>query len=203
MTSILPIAKIVNSTIAFYLRKKGNKRFRCMERIAILQGGINDLQRLQRLGIQCFREAYEPVQAPEQFQKYIDQAFDESQLRTELQNPESEFYFLKIGEEYAGFLKINTGAAQTEQMPDDHLEVERIYLLKNFYGQGLGRKLMDKAIEIARGKGKQKIWLGVWEENPKAIDFYKHLGFEVFGEHSFFVGDLEEVDLMMRLDVKE
>lgn len=168
-----------------------------MEEIIICTCQKDELDTLQSLSIQSFREAYEPVEDPDEFQKYIDQAYNKKVLRSELDNPESDFYFIKKNGVLAGYLKLNVGATQTEQMDDRYLEIQRIYLLKAFYGQGLGRLLIEKAEAVAKAKGKQRIWLGVWEENTKAIAFYKHLGYQIFSAHTFMVGNLEEVDHMM------
>ncbi len=45
---------------------------------------------------------------------------------------------------------------------------------------------------------KKSIWLGVWEENPKAIRFYEKNGFVPFSRHIFKMGDEEQTDIMMR-----
>ncbi len=168
-----------------------------MNSIKIVQCHIKDLNLFREIGIRCFKEAYEPVEHPVDFQLYLDRAYEIEQLKSEFKNPESAFYFLKKGAEIAGFIKLNEGNAQTEKLDSRYLEIERIYLLKKFYRQGLGTVLIDFAIEIAKSKGKEKVWLGVWEENARAISFYKKQGFKVFGEHTFMVGNLPEIDLMM------
>lgn len=72
---------------------------------------------------------------------------------------------------------------------DDALEVERIYIRRAYQGQGLGKYLIQKSIDIAKEKNKQNMWLGVWEKNESAIRFYKGLGFVLHGAHSFYMGD--------------
>lgn len=85
----------------------------------------------------------------------------------------------------------------TEEMGADSLEVERIYIRPAFKRRGLGKYLIDKAIEIARAQGKQLIWLGVWEHNVNAIAFYEKMGFVRTGAHSFFMGEDEQTDFIM------
>src|SRR5690606_16174629 len=97
----------------------------------------------------------------------------------------------------AGYLKINADAAQTEEMGEDALEVERIYISRAFQKLGLGKHLMEQALELAARLGKKKIWLGVWEHNANAIAFYQKKGFVKTGEHSFFMGDDEQIDWIM------
>ena len=81
------------------------------------------------------------------------------------------------------------------------MEIERIYVEKEFQGYGLGGKLIKKAAEIGREKEKQYIWLGVWEKNEKAILFYKKHGFYKIDAHSFWVGSDKQIDDIMRKDL--
>ncbi len=92
---------------------------------------------------------------------------------------------------------MNPDDAQSEEMGNESLEVERIYIKSSFQKHGLGKYLLNNAIEIAIAKNKKNIWLGVWEKNENAIAFYKKLGFVQAGSHSFYMGDDEQVDLIM------
>jgi ribosomal protein S18 acetylase RimI-like enzyme len=96
-------------------------------------------------------------------------------------------------------MKLNEGGAQTELQKEDSFEIERIYVLSDFQGKGIGRQLLEKAIQMAMEKKASYIWLGVWEENKSAIQFYKKNGFIAFDEHYFMVGDDKQTDIMMKL----
>ncbi|MGM9921184.1 MAG: GNAT family N-acetyltransferase, partial [Bhargavaea sp.] len=111
----------------------------------------------------------------------------------------SRFFFIEKDGKTAGYLKVNTGKAQSEEMGDNSLEVERIYISGRFQNQGLGKMLFGHALDLAREEGKTKVWLGVWEENEKAIAFYEKLGFIRAGEHTFFMGDDEQTDFIMEM----
>ncbi|MFT5764658.1 MAG: ribosomal protein S18 acetylase RimI-like enzyme, partial [Saprospiraceae bacterium] len=113
-----------------------------MEKITLRRCEMQDLESLQKLAYQCFKESFGPGDDPEQFKIYLEKAFHISQIKRELENKESYFYMLKKEEELAGFIKLNKGHAQTEPMGNEYLEVERIYLLKKCSGQGLGRTLI-------------------------------------------------------------
>ena len=133
---------------------------------------------------------------------YLDKAFSEEQLHKELSNPESEFYFAKDGQEVLGYLKINVGSAQTECKEENSLEVERIYVSKDFQGKKIGQLLFQKGMELARQKHMDFVWLGVWEKNTKAIRFYEKNGFKAFDSHSFMLGSDEQTDILMRFTLK-
>jgi ribosomal protein S18 acetylase RimI-like enzyme len=98
-------------------------------------------------------------------------------------------------------MKLNEGGAQTELQKEDSFEIERIYVLSDFQGKGIGRQLLEKAIQMAKEKKASYIWLGVWEENKRAIQFYKKNGFIAFDEHYFMLGDDKQTDIMMKLMV--
>ncbi len=162
---------------------------------------LSELDELRELCILTFRQAYEPVENPEQFQAYMDKAYSKDQLRSELLRPASEYYFVRVGDQLAGYLMLNINDAQSEAMGDDYLEVQRIYLLKTFRRNGLGKVMIEFSKERARQLNKPKIWLGVWDGNPDAIAFYEKMGFSNTGEHTFMMGNIEERDLIMEQEV--
>lgn len=156
-----------------------------------------DLQTLREISIETFNETFKDQNSPENMKVYLERAFNFTQLEKELANPFSQFFFLYFHDEVAGYLKINTNDAQSEEMGNESLEVERIYIKNNFQKHGLGKVLINKGIEIATEFNKKNIWLGVWEKNENAIAFYKKMGFVQTGYHSFYMGDEEQVDFIM------
>jgi ribosomal protein S18 acetylase RimI-like enzyme len=135
--------------------------------------------------------------------KYLEEGFSTEKITAELNDKNSEFYFATLSNEVIGFLKLNFGQSQTELKDDKALEIERIYILKEFHGKNVGQILYDKAIEVARQKNADYVWLGVWEENPRAINFYKKNGFVEFDKHIFKLGDDKQTDIMMKLKLKK
>ena len=162
---------------------------------------IDDLEALRNLSIQTFKETFEAVNTEEDMQKYLDENLSIEKLKTELENVNSEFYFAENNGEILGYLKLNFKDAQTEKLEENHFEIERIYVLKAFLGQKLGQILFDKAIEIGREKNLEYVWLGVWEENHRAIRFYGKNGFEIFGKHDFVLGEDVQTDLLMKMKI--
>lgn len=162
---------------------------------------IDDLEALRNLSIQTFKETFEEVNTEEDMQKYLLENLSIEKLKSELENPNSEFYFAENNNEILGYLKLNFKDAQTEKLEENHFEIERIYVSKTFLGQKIGQILFDKAIEIGREKNLEYVWLGVWEENHRAIRFYEKNGFEIFGKHDFVLGEDVQTDLLMKLNL--
>ncbi|MFV9831374.1 GNAT family N-acetyltransferase [Bacillus stercoris] len=156
-----------------------------------------DLQILQQLSIETFNDTFKDQNSPENMKAYLERAFNTKQLEKELSNMSSEFFFVYFDHEVAGYVKVNIDHAQSEEMGAESLEIERIYIKNNFQKHGLGKHLLNKAIEIALERNKKNIWLGVWEKNENAIAFYKKMGFVQAGAHSFYMGDEEQTDLIM------
>lgn len=173
-----------------------------MENIDIEKITINDIDQLQKIGRQTFYETFSASNSEEDMQNYLTESFSIDKLKREVGDENAEFYFAKIDTAVIGYLKLNFGASQTELKDDRALEIERIYVLKEFHGKKVGQVLYDKAIEIAKQKNADFVWLGVWEENPRAISFYKKNGFIEFDKHIFKLGKDEQTDIMMKLKLK-
>ena len=100
-----------------------------------------------------------------------------------------------------GYLKINFGTAQSDIEDDSALELERIYVSKEFQGRQIGSQTLTKVLELAKNQNKQYVWLGVWEQNQGAIRFYERYGFIKFGEHPYYIGSDKQTDWLMRYDL--
>lgn len=170
-----------------------------MDNIEIKKVTLTDIDQLQKIGRQTFYETFASGNTEENMNKYLDEGFSVSKLTAELSDKNSEFYFAVLDNKVIGYLKLNFGQSQTELKDDKALEIERIYVLKDFHGKAVGQVLYEKAIQIARQTKAHYVWLGVWEENPRAINFYKKNGFVEFDKHIFKLGNDEQTDIMMKL----
>ncbi|OLP64747.1 Protease synthase and sporulation negative regulatory protein PAI 1 [Bacillus pumilus] len=155
------------------------------------------VKELQKVGIDTFKETFQDQNKAEHMEDYVKTAFHSKQLLKELNHPSSQFYFVHVNGELAGYLKVNMDDAQSEDMGSDSLEIERIYIKQSFQKQGLGRYLMNQAFDVAKKYQKRDVWLGVWEHNGAAIAFYQRLGFVQTGVHAFHMGDEEQMDFIM------
>lgn len=174
-----------------------------MEKITIQKIALNDIDQLQKIGRQTFYETFSESNTEENMATYLDEGFSVEKLTSELKNENAEFYFALQKDNPIGYLKLNFGQSQTELQDDKGLEIERIYVLKEYHGQKVGELLYEKALEISKGKNVDYVWLGVWEENHRALNFYKKNGFVEFDKHIFKLGTDEQTDLMMKLKLKE
>ena len=172
-----------------------------METFEITRATVKDAEIVQKIAAATFLETYSAVNSEKNMQDYLASHYTLDQFITELNHPFSEFYLAVLNQKIIGFLKINFGEAQTELQDKTALEIERIYVLSDFHGKKIGQLLFNKAIEIAKKDNLSYLWLGVWEKNPKAIRFYEKNGLTVFNKHLFQLGDEEQTDLMMKIEL--
>jgi ribosomal protein S18 acetylase RimI-like enzyme len=169
-----------------------------MASMTIKKASTEDLETIQNVGRETFYETFAKHNSEDEMQKYLDESFASEKLIKELTTLDSQFFIAWEGESPIGYLKLNSGKAQTELQDENSIEIERIYVKSKYHGKKMGQILYDKALEIALQEKKKYLWLGVWEENVRAVNFYKKNGFVEFDKHIFKLGNEEQTDLMMR-----
>lgn len=167
-----------------------------INRVRIKKVSIVDINQLQEIGKLTFAETYSSSNSEENMNEYMESGFSTEKLKIELADKNSDFYFAELDNKIIGYLKINFGYSQTD---NNSLEIERIYVLKEYHGKKVGQLLYGKAIGIAKQKKVDHVWLNVWEGNKRAIKFYEKNGFVQFDKHIFMMGDDEQTDLKMKL----
>ncbi|WP_229728788.1 GNAT family N-acetyltransferase [Hymenobacter glacieicola] len=173
-----------------------------MNQLIITQATLQDVEHLQRIGRQTFFETFAASNSAENMHAYLEEGFSLDKLTAELRNPHSAFYLAKLDNIVVGYVKVNTDLAQTEPQEANALEIERIYVLEEYHGKKVGQLLYEQAMQLATQAQADYVWLGVWEENPRAIRFYQKNGFTEFGKHVFVLGDDEQTDILMKRPLK-
>ena len=126
---------------------------------------VEDLLRIAKV---TFTDTYAAKNSAEGMRDYLALHFTPAVFEAQLSDKNSLYFLAAEGENYVGYLKLNFAGAQTEAGHPDSLEIERIYVLKEFHGAGMGQLLVEKAIEVARENELKYLWLGVWTENERA-----------------------------------
>ena len=166
--------------------------------ITITQAIDREKDIIQLIGRETFLEAFAENNSDADMKMYLEENFNDEKILHELNNPESFFFIAWDTECPIGYMKLNIGKAQTEGNEESAIEIERIYVKAAYHGKKVGQLLYDRALEFAKGAHKSYIWLGVWEENLRAISFYKKNGFVAFDKHIFKLGNDEQTDIMMK-----
>jgi ribosomal protein S18 acetylase RimI-like enzyme len=144
--------------------------------------GIRDLDLLVTLGRETYYDSFAAMNSKETMTLYLESAFHPNKLKQEIENKDSHFYIAYEGKIPAAYLKLNLAPSQTDINDADSIEIERIYVKKEFMGQGIGKALIQFSQEIGQKMGCSYAWLGVWEQNDQGIEFYKKNGFHPKGD---------------------
>lgn len=159
------------------------------------------LNLLRNISLQTYRDTFAESNSEALIEQYFRDALTPEKLLQEFNTVGTNFYFISLNDNIAGFLKTNTDDAQNDDVDKNALEIERLYVCKNYLRNGLGQRLIAFACELAQQKGKSCVWLGVWEGNVSALAFYKAQHFHQIGEHPFDMGGDIQTDLLLKKDI--
>ncbi len=168
---------------------------------------LSDATELLAFAKNTFTATYAHLNEPVFFEQYVSANFRIENIENELKNEQIEYWIIKEKELLIAYIKLNINHlhdAEVETMPTkgSMSELERIYIAESQKGKGLGKVMMEKALERAVFYQNEWLWLGVWQENTNALAFYKHLGLEVFGSHAFYMGEDRQEDFLMRYKIR-
>lgn len=168
----------------------------------IIRAKPGDYKLIAALGARTFYETWRPVNSEEDMQVYIKRSFEPQIIKSELENDSVNTFLIAFGEnKEIGYVKMRNDRVYDDFKNEAALEIERIYVLKEWQDKKAGKALMDESISLALKNDYKWLWLGVNVDNHKAINFYKKYGFTVFGEKSFQLGAAVDTDFLMKLNL--
>ena len=154
---------------------------------------------LSELGKKTFYDTWRSVNTEEDMQDYMKEAFDPNKLKADIENGQTNTFLIAFGNNIpVGYVKLRRDRTYEEFKDDKVLELERIYVLKDWQDKKIGKLLMDQCLIIAENEKHKWFWLGVNIDNIKAINFYKRYDFTIFGEKSFKLGEAVDTDYLMK-----
>jgi GNAT superfamily N-acetyltransferase len=163
----------------------------------IRRGNLNDVLLLQEIGIKTFDDTFGNTCTKEDMRGVLDLYFNSAQLELELQDENDNFFFFEEDEIVKGYMRINAkhDCPLALFQNKKSIELVRLYVLKEFHGTGVANGLMDFAIDFARRKDFNVMYLSVWEYNFRARGFYEKHGFLNSGiENDFPLGSTPQTD---------
>jgi len=160
-----------------------------MNDITIRRAVQDDDKIISVLGIVTFYEAYFEQDEPLEMAHYLHESFNLSKIRTEIADENTAFFIIFRNETAVGYAKLREGVKYDCIEGENSVELQRIYLVERVYGSGIGEKLLNYCLEFAREKGFETLFLGVWQENPRAVRFYEKHGFRKVGTTTFPYGE--------------
>lgn len=174
-----------------------------MQHIKLIHADASHASLLAKLALDTFCESFEKVNNPEDFWAYVNEAFHVSKIESEIKEPGSVYVLAYFDNELAGFARVRQSDEVNKDFPGvKTIELQRIYALDKFIGKGVGKALMNYCIDLGKKQSAEILWLGVWEHNQRAQQFYKKLGFEQFSSHVFMLGRDAQTDILLKLNIR-
>jgi diamine N-acetyltransferase len=165
----------------------------------IKQANVNNAAALSQLAAETFYETFRPFNTEEDIQAYIKKAYDIQVVSQQLANTHQYYFAIAyVNEKAVGYIKLILNQSHPK-LVGKIIELEKIYVLKTYLDTKTGAALMQHAIEICKEQGFEKLFLGVWQENERAVNFYKKFGFEIFDNRQFQLGERWCEDYLMCL----
>lgn len=155
----------------------------------------SDAALISDLGARTFYESYADQNTAEDMAMYLSEHFTPEQMLSEIHDPDALFFIAFLENEVVGYTKVRNDREKSPQ--PGSLQLQRIYVVKEHKGKGIGAALLEACLEYARNRGFFSIWLSVWEQNPAAIAFYYKCGFVQTGTSVFVLGNAEQHDLVL------
>jgi len=147
---------------------------------------------------QTFYDTFASQNTKEDMDKFMNEQFTREALMEEVGTENNIFLLAYDEEQPVGYARIRENNNPPSLGTSNAIEIARIYAATTAIGKGIGRTLMQKCIEIAKARNRELVWLGVWEKNQRAIDFYIKWGFEKFADHDFVLGNDVQKDWLMK-----
>lgn len=169
--------------------------------LTVRHATIHDAALIADISRQTFYETFAPLNSKKNMELFMKVQFTRARLMQEVGLRENIFLLAYNNNEVAGYAKLRDTRHPQSLKSKNALEIARLYAMSNMIGKGVGKLLMQKSLEIAKEKGKDTVWLGVWKENKKAIDFYTAWGFDIFDECDFILGHDLQKDWLMKKEL--
>ncbi len=163
----------------------------------IVRARENDAEALAELSRRTFVETFAKDNSEQDMAQHLAKSYSKSIQLNEILDPSRRIEIAWIENSAAGFLHLRDGKPDASIQGPRPIELLRLYVAAQWHGEGIGASLMKRSIEIAKAEGFQTMWLGVWEKNFKAQEFYKKFGFEAVGKHVFRLGNDDQTDFIM------
>lgn len=152
---------------------------------------------LAELAARTFRDAFGADNRPEDLALYLATAYGAAQQSAELANSDITTLVAEDDGSLVAFAQLRRGQPPECVRGVAPIELWRFYLSAAWHGRGLASRLMNRVVQAGQETGATTLWLGVWERNPRAIAFYRKVGFVDVGQHVFTVGTDPQTDRIM------
>ncbi|HEV2353676.1 MAG TPA: GNAT family N-acetyltransferase [Puia sp.] len=157
--------------------------------IRISTAGKEEAGVIADMSIRTFANTFAPYNTAENMEYFLRTQFTREILMEQVGAPRNEFLLAWLDDRLAGYARLYDNPELPRELSGTRaIEVSRFYAEEFAIGKGVGKALMDACFELSRKREMEWIWLGVWENNHRAIAFYEKMGFQIFSRHIFLLG---------------
>jgi ribosomal protein S18 acetylase RimI-like enzyme len=160
----------------------------------------DDAAPLAALAERTFRDTFAPSNTDVNMRLHCARHYGATIQAAEIADPRRVTLIADADGALVGYAQLRTGATPRCVRAARPMEIQRIYVDRSWHGRGIAQALMDESLACAQAQGADRVWLGVWEHNPRARAFYRKAGFVDVGDHEFMLGDEVQCDLVMMRD---
>lgn len=158
---------------------------------------LADAERLALFAGRIFRQTYAASNTPENLAQYVSENFGVEQLRVQISAPDIRVWLLECEAGLAGYAVLRPAPAPDALRSVSCMELQRFYIDQPYHGAGFAARLMAAVKTGAAQLGNEAVWLSVWENNLRAIAFYRKAGYESSGNRIFMFGREAQTDLIL------
>ncbi len=153
--------------------------------ISINKATEKDVSSIVGIGKIAVEESHRGSCPVEYMLEFVEAHYNEAAIKNELADPKNTYYIISYDGKPAGFSKIILDFEHPNISQKNVTKLDRIYLLKEYFGFKLGFELLNFNIELCKKHKQSGIWLFTWIGNKRAINFYERTGFKIIGNHNF------------------
>jgi len=145
--------------------------------INIIRADVSHAAIIATIGKKSFRKAFENLFAcKEELLEYLENTYCPVKLAKSLRKENNMYLLALLDGEPVGFVKIKKVSLNEHIEPVAQMELQKIYVLQEHHGHGVGTSLLNEVKSIAREVYPDYIWLDTHTSNENAIRFYEKMG---------------------------
>jgi diamine N-acetyltransferase len=155
--------------------------------MTIIKPTTDHIPVLADISRRSFIESHGRSASKEDIDQFVNGRYNHEEVARELSDPANIYHMIYHNDQPAGFSKIIYNSPYKSISPQNVTKLERIYLVKEFYGMNLGAELFDFNLQLSKDNNQAGMWLYVWIENKRAISFYEKRGFKIVARDDFHI----------------
>lgn len=165
--------------------------------LTIRHANYMDAKNLAALAEETFRDTFGNVNTVENMNLHCQSSYGELIQQAEISNNNMLTLVCVDNGKLIAFAQLRWSEVPDCISAQSAGEIQRLYVAKSWHGKGVAQELMTACLNELERRNADVVWLGVWDQNPRAITFYKKSGFVEVGDHVFTLGTDPQRDIIM------